>query len=247
MKKIISVFAALCIFAAMITFTASAAAERIDLSHVYVELTAPDGFETMTPDNLAEHQKLLDYIDTTQEEMANYMTSQYIEMFSMPLDKSCELTLQVYKINDLNVFDLAQAKEKDLADIRENIENDANFTCNSLEIVDANESKFFKIERTDVAGLESISYVTVKNGANYALTLTKSNGEKLSQTDRDNIEFVFKSFSFTETLKDPSRYNWLAYILIAAIFVVAIAIIYVVIKRTKGWGDKSYSLKNRGK
>lgn len=246
MKRFAKIFAAICMCVAMLTVTVSAA-ERIDLSHVYVELTTPDGFETLTPDNLAEHQKLLDYIETSQEEMANYMTSQYMEMFSMPLDKSCELTLQVYKIDELDIFDLATVDEETLANVRENIENDKNFTCNSIETVESDGSKFFRVEKTDIAGVRSITYSTVKNGANYALTLTKPNGAELTQIDRDYIEFVFKSFSFTETLKNPNQYGWLVYLLVGVLIVVACAIIYIVVKRTKGWGDKSYALRSKNK
>lgn len=241
MKKIFSVLFVIILF----TFSVSAAPERIIIPNSNAELTMPDGYETLTYENMNSKEEFLKEIGTTPSEMSAYFTSLYIETYGYSPNRENEIYLQVYKIEGMDLFDLKDASEQELKLLEDNIRAEDSITIERLEILDDDRGRFFRVEGFyNESQFREIKYLTVKNGANFMISFLKKNSAALSEDDIAQADFVFNSFQITRNLSNPNSSRWLLYLLIAVAVLVSGAIIFVVIKRVRGWDDSKRLRRN---
>ncbi|MDR1565075.1 MAG: hypothetical protein LBS74_08975 [Oscillospiraceae bacterium] len=221
------------------------AGEVVPLPRVYSEITAPEGYTALTQDNLEQHKEYItETLKSTVAVMQEYfgMMYMYCEMHSP--DERTLIGLSVYGIEGNTVFDLREAKPEAAEYIKESIGNQ--FNCKSIDVVEDERAKFVRAEYTfKNTNEEGITYATIRNGANFALTLSKPKGESITAADREAFDVAFKSLKFTEDLPNPKTQNWLTIVLIAVIALVAFGIGFVVLNKMNGWGDKRKALRDK--
>ena len=124
------------------------------------------------------------------------------------------------------------------------VTSDPMYTFKTADFIDGENGVFFRTERTD-GNKNAVTYITIKNGAYYAVTLHKKSDGELSQQQLDDIKEVYQNLTFTEIHDNPNKTSTakkvLTIICTGLLSAAAFAIAVVVLKRMGYIGKKKNS------
>ncbi|MBQ6570005.1 MAG: hypothetical protein IJL87_07090 [Clostridia bacterium] len=247
MKKIISVFLALTIFC----FSASAAGMTYTFEDICAEVSFPETYRVLTSDNLDQRADLLAELGYTKETMENIFKTEAAFAIAFSMDRDAEIWFRGYTTSDSEqAFNMDDFTAQDRQTYIDSVTADTQNTYKSADFIRGENGVFFRTEYTDGTH-ESVTYITIKNGAYYTLTLSKQSEGELTPQQLEDIKQSYMSLKFTEIKKNPNKTSISKKVLLiictGILSVSAFAIAVVVLKKMGYIGKKDGKSKPTGK